>query len=200
MFKHYILTRFNLGLYTNNPYNIENPDKWMDKRIKLFEETALYSIKNQTVKKFKWIIAFDENTPTRYIKMIDYCDCVELCFEQPHFYLRNQEIAAEWIITSRLDNDDCYEPEFVEDIQSNFRFETEIIDIRYQRADYMIAKEHIRNRCNSPFLSLIEKWEPGICTAMGYNHTDMPDYFPGRKINKILATQVIHGDNIKNSF
>ena len=199
-YKHIILTRFNLGLYTDNPYKIENPDKWMDTRIKLFESTAFPSIMKQTNRNFTWLMAFDLNTPERFTRLYDYCDKIEVCFEQPHLFLRNQEPEAEWLITTRLDNDDIIEPHFIDEIQRQFRAETEIIDVDYIKTDFRFKAPSFRKRPNSPFLSLIEKWEKNIITAMGYPHSTMPDYFPARKIDKVLAKMVIHENNIINTF
>lgn len=54
-FKHYILTRWNLldsktDIY-NNPL-IENPERWMQHRMELFEKYTLPSLKSQTCQNF----------------------------------------------------------------------------------------------------------------------------------------------------
>ena len=209
-FKHYIFTRFNLGLYSDNPYNIKNPDKWMDTRIKLFEQTAFPSIIKQTNKDFTWLMAFDVNTPERYTKLYDYCDCIKVCFEQPHLYLKEQPPEADWIITSRLDNDDIYEPTFVEEIQKK-AIELQktvegielgyIIDIEYNKTDLnYVTIMSGRKGCNGPFLSFVEKWGKDVTTALGYKHSEFTAHFPHTKITTPLAQQVIHKDNVINSF
>ena len=200
-YKHYILTRFNLGLYSDNPYKVENPDKWMDTRIELFEKTAFPSIMKQTNKNFTWLMAFDINTPQKYTRLYDYCDKIEVCFERPDDYLRRQEREMEWLITSRFDNDDIYDPQFVAEIQRNFRPIEEIIDVDYTKTN-LIDKEIPTSRVkpNSPFLSLVEKWENNVKTAMAYPHSNMTAYFRSRKLNKVLAKMVIHENNQSNNW
>lgn len=206
-FKHYILTRFNLGLYTTNPYKIKNPDKWMETRIKLFEKTAFPSIQKQTNKNFTWLMAFDKETPERFKRIYDYCDSIEICHEQPHQYLKLKDPENEFIITSRFDNDDIYEPMFVEEIQkvatvliNTGRTATLIIDIKYLKTNFKLTTPSGRKRANSPFLSLFEPWGEDINTALEYSHSTMPNYFSSIKIPMPLAKMVIHDNNIANKF
>lgn len=204
-FKHYILTRFNLGVYSeNNPYadTVGNPSVWMKHRTELFERYCLPSVLGQTNMNFTWIMAFDENTPYEYTRRYDYIENVKIVYEQPHIWLRREHRQAEWLITSRFDNDDIYSPEFVNMIQSAFDEKTEILDIDY-RILHLKTKQlyhHKRRRCNSPFLSLSERWFPNICTAFGHPHTYMPDFYTGRRLDGILAYQVIHDKNVINKI
>jgi len=197
---HYILTRWNLGLLSQNPYKIKDPDKWMETRMELFERTAMQSIQNQTCKDFKWLIAFDPLTPDSVVSKYDYCEHIEVCYEQPHIHLKSLEPQTDWLITSRFDNDDILLPDFVANIQSYFIEQTKIIDIDYMKQQGKNFRPSGRMRPNSPFLSLVEPWDANICTALGYSHTFMPDHFPSTKINKVLAFQVIHKDNLMNKF
>ena len=64
-YKHYILTRYNLELYSSNPYKVENRDEWMVERLRLFKR-YLGSLIKQTNKDFTIILAFDSNTPDVY--------------------------------------------------------------------------------------------------------------------------------------
>ena len=91
IYKHFILTRFNLFLYGDNPYKIEDKELWMNHRIKLFEKYCLPSVQVQSCKDFTWIIAFDPETDPAVISTYDYLDNVEICYEQPHEYLRRKQ-------------------------------------------------------------------------------------------------------------
>jgi hypothetical protein len=200
-FKHYILTRFNIGLYSDNPYKIADPAAWMRERIRLFNQYCLPSIKSQTCQDFTWILAFDGLTKLSIFNEIELPDNAITCVTQPHLYLRECVKEADWIITSRFDNDDYYEPDFVEVVQKSFRFEREVIDIDYKVVDEKTGKFYTSNRwrANSPFLSLCEPWE-NIVTAMGHPHSEMPNYYPAEKLPGCHAVQVIHGGNVCNKI
>ena len=204
-YKHYILTRFNLGVYDqNNAYAelVGDPHEWMEHRLRLFEETTFPSILEQENKNFTWLIAFDERTPDAVINRYDYCDNVEICFEQPHLYLRCEDPTHDWLITTRLDNDDILLPEFTAVIQAEAREFKEVIDIEYQKLRFrqFIKYPSLRPRPNSPFLSLVEPWGDDIMTALGRPHTVMPDVYEARKLPQVLAYQVIHDRNVSNKI
>ena len=152
-YTHYILTRFNLALYTDNPYKIKDPDKWMVDRCELFEKFTLKTVQAQTVQNFKWILSFDELTPVKYLKRYDYIDNIEICFEQPHNYLKTKDIETSWLVTTRLDNDDSWHPDFIKIVQSQIAESTQIIDVDYLKVWNDKKKPSGRIRPNSPFLS-----------------------------------------------
>lgn len=202
IFKHYILTRFNLGIYDNSgPYaeKIKDADRWMEHRVKLFERYCLPSVQVQTCQGFTWLMAFDPRTDSRYIEQYDYLPFVQICFEQPHKYLSRISPTADWLITSRFDNDDMYRPDFVEQVQQAFEWRTGIIDIDYEVMDIHTGKRYrsMRRAANSPFLSLAEPWQESPVTALGHPHSNMIEYYEWVKLG-VLATQVIHDRNIMN--
>lgn len=202
IFKHYILTRYNLGIYNqSNPYaeKVGNPKEWMTHRETLFNRCAK-SIQQQTKSDFTWLIALDEQTDKETIeKILSRKIDIKIIHEQPHVWLRKQTPEAEWLITSRIDNDDVFHPEFIETIQNNFRNVEEIIDIDYEVIDIKTGIKYpsLRTRANSPFLSLAEIWGNNVMTAMGKAHSIMPEYYNSRKLG-ILAIQIIHDRNILN--
>lgn len=200
--KHYILTRYNLGIYSkDNPYNhvVKNPTEWLEHRKRIFNEYCLPSVKAQTCQDFTWIIAFDPYTPSKVIEELDFPDNAVIVMMQPHLYLRTLEPESDWLITSRFDNDDSYRIDFVEVLQGFFRKQEEIIDIDYNV--FLIENGHyyasLRTRANSPFLSLVEPWGKKIMTALGRPHTIMPDLYPAVKLG-VYATQIIHDRNVIN--
>lgn len=203
-YKHYILTRYNLGLYSpENPYagKVGDPDLWMQRRQGLFEKYCKAGIVGQTCQDFTWLIAFDPLTPDEEIERLKLPANVEICHEQPHIYLCRKSPEADWLITSRIDNDDMYLDIFVEKLQANFDAETRLIDIDYQVMELETGRRFSsgRARPNSPFVSLIEPWRVEPFTAMGRPHTYMCEGYDSRKLG-ILALQIIHIDNICNKI
>ena len=204
-YKHYILTRFNLGVYDiDNAYAdiVGDAEKWMQHRIDLFESTAFPSMMSQVNKNFTWLIAFDERTPKKVIQKYDYCNNIEVCYIQPHLYLRTLDPSHEWLITTRFDNDDIFNPTFIDIIQAEFNEQVEVIDIEYSKVNFGKKEQFPSNRprANSPFLSLVERWGKDPMTALGHPHSVMPDIYESRKLDLILAQQVIHDRNVINKI
>jgi hypothetical protein len=203
-FKHFILTRFNLGIYdSKGDYHVKvgDPEQWMEHRIELFERYCLPSVMSQTCKNFTWVLAFDPQTPCEIICQYDYMDNIQVIFEKPQIWLKTVAPECEWLITSRFDNDDMYAPDFVEKIHEQFEYCTEIIDIDYHAWDLNTNTTWTSGRkaANSPFLTLVEVWEDDVMTALGEEHSIMPNFYMTKKLG-VYATQIIHNRNISNQI
>ena len=131
--EHYILTRFNLRLWTKDKKRNETrTDEWLKQRFELFEKICLPSIMNQTNQTFKWIVLFDSETPEFYKKKIQhyqnicklFCPCfVEACKSRYFVSVFREEIQkriekkTNLLITTYLDNDDALHKNYIEEIQ-----------------------------------------------------------------------------------
>ena len=200
--KHFVFTRWNLlsadvSIY-NNPA-IKDPEAWMEHRMLFFEKYTLPSMLAQTDKDFIWLLAFDEQTPYDIIRRYDYYDNIKIIFQYPKDWLVN-EVYDEWIITTRLDNDDYVYPTFIENIKSYFDKEEMVIDVEYVQYDHYTGKHYTSNRRppNGPFLSLAEYVRDTPKTCYYCSHSKMAECFPAIKIPKILAKMIIHDRNISN--
>ncbi len=195
-FEHYILTRMNLGIYKR-----EDARSWMCKRMKLFDRYLFHSLTIQSCTNFKWVLCFDEKTPDKVISNYDYCDNIQITFTDPMEYVSSLQLDCKWILTSRIDNDDYYLPMFVEEIQKNFDFEEQIIDIDYYQWDMKSGNFYTsgRSKPTSPFMTLAELTgnHRGVYQR---EHSVMPNFYPAKKILKPLAIQIIHGNNVCNKI
>lgn len=232
-FTHYIITQFNLRDFPrSNNSDYESWIKWTKNRIEIFKKYTLPSILNQSIKNFHWLIFFDADTPDEFkpfIKELEKNKVVNACFSNGSndFYTNyTQEIhknicsSTKWIITTRIDNDDCLHKDAVRIIQSNF----------VEKDKYLIslASGYVHNLEDktlshyyypmSPFISLIERYKPQIKGIFSRRHTKWDElrlfiykeiWFSwfNRKartskfiLDKPLWIQTVHGDNIKNSF
>ena len=66
LFKHYIITRFNLRLFpkrTNGELVKNNDEYYLAKRLALFEKYCYPSVKKQTNQNFRWFLLMDIETP-----------------------------------------------------------------------------------------------------------------------------------------
>lgn len=131
--EHYILTRFNLRLWTKDKKRNETrTDEWLKQRFELFEKICLPSIMNQTNQTFKWIVLFDSETPEFYKKKILhyqnicklFCPCFVEAYKSRYFVsVFREEIQkrieknTNFLITTYLDNDDALHKNYIEEIQ-----------------------------------------------------------------------------------
>lgn len=204
MFKHFLLCRYNLGLYTDNPYKIECPSVWMEERLPMFKR-LLKSLQDQTNSNFALIVSLDAFTPLRYTGEIAQVlvnsglDFV-LIYRDPREAIPSVSKEAEWLITTRIDNDDEYRPEFIEAIQSSFREETEVLDVFGVQFDGEKYYTSGRPTPNSPFISLVEKWNDPK-TVLHRPHSIMNGEYLARWASKeALYIQHIHNSNAANKI
>jgi len=217
MFKHFIITRFNLrkdGWETTKNNEKLLTDSWLKERFDLFENYCFHSVKNQSNQNFKWFVFFDVNTPDEYVtKIQDYKDSYENFY--PFFidgmenYLPsiiekiNLNCDQDYLITSRLDNDDSLHKNYVDEVQSCFDSQDylaiDIIDgytLLTGEKSLLGLKKHLYN----PFISLIEKKE-NYKTVWFREHTHWKyEKRILRVKNKLLWLTVIHSKNKENEF
>ena len=204
MFKHFILCRYNLGLYTTNPYKILDQDKWMEERLPMFER-LLGSLKAQTNQNFTLILGLDKNTNsdqrTGIVNLLfKYGIDFQMVFADPRTAIPTQHAGIDWLITTRMDNDDEYRPEFVEAIQSNFKEKTELLDVFGVQFDGKQFYTSGRPTPNSPFITLIESWH-NPKTVLDRPHSIMNGEYPARWASKdALYIQHIHDSNAANKI
>lgn len=172
MFDHFIITRFNLkkeGWDTSKNNIPVLTEEWLSNRFVLFERFCFSSVKAQLNQNFTWLVYFDVSTPEIFKKRIE-----ELAEEFPNFQPRYADgmeqfvpsIQSEirqsrqpYIITSRLDNDDCLANTYVAEVQKRFvkttHWALDFIDgyTLQVSPDYKIGK---RLQRFNPFISLIE--------------------------------------------
>ena len=175
MFKHYLITRFNLK---NKNWNVTKNNEslltreWMTHRIELFSNYCLPSVSSQTNTNFQWLLFFDITTDEDFKKIVEellqpyshfrtfYINGMEEFHSSIKTYINGSSENSEYLITSRIDNDDCIHKDYIATIQSQFNHqEFMAIDIlkgySLQISPHIMLgkKEHIFN----PFISLIEK-------------------------------------------
>lgn len=208
-FTHFIACRYNHDLYTNNTYKVKDRDGWMNDRLLKFKK-LLDSLNNQTCLEFKFLIFIDPNTPILHkeilikflednLKKINW----EVSEIQFNIFLKNLKVDTEFIITSRIDNDDEYLPKFVETIQKAFNGKEEVIDVKGVQFDTINNQKYTSGRLtpNSPFISLVEK-SNNIKSVYFCSHSNMCKHFKCRFSNdtEVHYIQNIHNNNIMNKI
>ena len=215
----------------NNPA-VEDPEEWMEHRMKLFDELTLPSVICQTCTDFTWLLAFDRNTPEWIKDKYMSFPNVMIAYNYPADHIKNEYSAinvppynGDWIITSRLDNDDIILPEYIETVQSYFDKTFKLVDVNGYQYDLATGKHYDPDRagCTSPFISLIEQvgtpWQSigmgevitgnpsekklikdPVKTVYYCSHGKMEWHFPAVRSRKRLYKMVIHDRNISNKI
>ncbi|KAF2516856.1 hypothetical protein E0W68_11615 [Flavobacterium salilacus subsp. salilacus] len=218
MFSHYLITRFNLknpkwDVTKNNESLLT--DEWLEHRLWLFENFCLPSVVAQTNKNFTWLIYFDVTTPNAYRQKIEALIAgnsnIKLFYIEgmPAFYPEIKKlITAEtkgvpYLITSRIDNDDCIRNSFINEVQNKFKKQDYMaIDVikgyslQIKPVIMLGKKEHIFN----PFISLIEKNDnPKTVWLNDHNHWKKETRIM-QITDKRLWMSIIHEKNKVNEF
>lgn len=217
MFQHFILTHFNTkfkwskkGVGKSNTKQL--PRNWMDRRLKLFESYCYPSIVKQTNQNFEWLVLFDEErTDKSTIKKFKRITPIFLSdypyLKKEHFIKAVSERIkpkTKWLITSRLDNDDSYNQDYIKEVQLRFDKKEKFINF-VNGAIYDIIKKDLRlfvYRSPNPFLSTIEPIKK-IKTCFGEHHPRMGKIFKSVdqvEIPKLMWLQIIHNENLGNTL
>lgn len=218
MYKHFILTRFNLREKASNidGKNVCSDMDWLNDRLVLFEKYCLPSVAHQSQPNFTWIIFFDTVTPEPFREKISrieaeypfmeavYIDALPMlfqsCIDEVKARLTPED---QFVITSRIDNDDAIHEDYIASVQAVFdQQEYCHVDClkgySFSESQWMLAT--IQKPLN-PFASLIEKNTPGLTTIWGKLHAQWGDVKDKIQItHKPLWLQVIHSTNISNQF
>jgi hypothetical protein len=208
-FRHYILTRFNAGLYRRAAELRICPQEWMEHRLRLFTALTLPSIMGQSCQDFAWHVLMDKQTPEpdiRRLESIGYAN-MRLIYPTPGkpSWLQGIPSGDYDLITSRIDNDDAFHRDTVQTIQETWRAQREhhskpwlivfpfglIMDLAARQAWLM---EYWSN--NSPTLVEAAQSPRTICQ---WDHSRIPaDVQKCCVKDKPYWLQVVHSQNLRN--
>jgi hypothetical protein len=210
IFKHFIITRFNLS--TGFSQGREFNDKWLYDRCSLFQIYCAPSVSNQSITNFTWIVLMAYSTPKEWIDKVKLIGkSTGLSFDvllirddfelELRDYLRNSLNPSEFLITTRLDNDDCIHYDFVRKVQSAFErqnyYFVEFVNGYTFSTNGQILKQ--RRFVGNPFTSLIERFCQSLTTVYNGRHLDLRDKGPFLVFEEPCGwVQVIHGGNVYN--
>ena len=206
-FDHIIITRFNV-LWSMD--SIPADEDWLRHRLSFFRSVCCPSVMSQSNKNFRWVVLFDSAREDWFETEINTLS-KEVPFEPvwvqgpltPEVYstIAADRCAADWLITSRLDNDDAISRDYVKLIQSQFRGQAfEFINFR-SGLQLTETGELFRSfDPSNPFISLIEKRtsHPPRCVYLA-PHTDVERH--GNVIqlkSHPMWLQMLHGRNLGN--
>lgn len=226
MYRHFILTRFNLRIWTKDKNGKQTQTtEWLEKRFDLFETFCFPSVMNQSVQNFRWIVLFDAETPESFRAKID-------AYKQEYppftpYFIASQEgrlfvrvfrkiVASQievgdTVITTYLDNDDALRYDYMEEIQ---RLATQVDDKTFISFKYGLQYFTQLNIAtlvpfmNNHFISLVEKYEElgRLRTVFGYGSHIAIDSYKGTHTLYVTTPEraewieVVHENNMDNDI
>jgi len=217
MYKHYLVTRFNIkkNNWREKVAEKSSWSRWMYKRVKMFEKYCLPSVLNQTTKNFKWIICIDTDTTNKYTKYFDELDHkyeIVNILEVPNISKLTDVLKSEikssvkneykYIVTTRLDNDDCIDRRYMGKIQDEV--EKKNTDILSMEKGYQLLlgkNKYLREKIThkGPFMSMVEDINKNkIETIYDKGHPQWNEERIRPIKNEAYWLQIIHGDNLQN--
>ncbi|MCI5145632.1 MAG: hypothetical protein D3923_08890 [Candidatus Electrothrix sp. AR3] len=214
-FDHFLLTRFNVLLnLPRHPEVIASKrlnQEWLKNRFELFEQYCLPSILSQSNQNFKWLVMFDSKIPDDFKERNQKHGLN--CPNYIPIYMDNYTIEKvknsiskrldkekQFLITTRLDNDDAVCKNYVQMIQDCFCCQKKE-SINFTKGYILNHKKNKLYRAkyySNPFVSLIEKAD-NFQTVYIEKHDQLHKIGSVREIRSNPAwLQCIHGDNIYN--
>ncbi|RCW27029.1 glycosyltransferase [Marinilabilia salmonicolor] len=205
-FDHFLITRFNVPWVDGKA----SDEDWLSQRMEIFIKYCLPSVKSQTSNNFTWLIYLDVFTPEWALNQLknnlpkNTLLITVNTFEQMKKQVRSDltqinHQKADYIITSRLDNDDAISPQYIELIQQNFK-EKHGKFINFQQGlCYSIEKQIFSAYTynNSPFLSKIERVNKGVSSILAHDHVETLAQI---QLDGNHWVQIIHGQNVSNGL
>ena len=175
-YQHYIITRFSLIIKGQVP-----SDEWYKQRLEVFRKYTLPSVLGQTDQNFKWICLIGQEQDKKYF---DNTPIIPLLVTpQQNFKGRirtffERYCSTQWLITTRLDNDDALNRNYVKlvhrlplgkDYVVNYVNGVVVDDETGQLFDRRILYPN-------PFITLIER-PSQLKTVYFVKHGDMNQHF-----------------------
>jgi hypothetical protein len=219
---HYILTRFNVGLYNDKYWKTDKngnriePESWLEERFDIFDKFCAPSIMNQTCKNFIWLVWYDIRTPEKWKAKIDsykdihnYRACFARTVSRRELYspciTESRAGKNSHLVTTRFDNDDSLHRDTVEDIQKNVE-NTDLMFLNLQQGYTYDLKEKkfYATKCKAnAFITAVEALSQAK-TILGWgNHAQLKithPTFTKELSDKRYWIQVIHDHNLMNKI
>ena len=210
---HLLLTRFNV--IGGRVHSISNG--WLEHRLKLFQSLCLPSVASQSDQGFVWLIFVDESTNMDIVgrlgafqrdRFFEICFCPR--FDRRYFgdIVRAYSSGYDYVITSRLDNDDILHPSYIQRVRSGAIGDSKTgkfcerywvnLNNGYRLSSCGLYR--MRAMSNS-FISLVEpvNGQYKLATVYAVNHTRAITIAPIRSVECTGSwIQVIHGYNLRN--
>jgi len=203
-FRHFLLTRFSVAIFGSRFCD----RTWLDRRFELFEKYCFPSVQAQSNQSFEWLVFFDSSLPedlrarvTTYAQFPPFRPIYVKGVRRNSLreVMQGLAISSEYIITSRLDNDDALAIGYIEAVQKCFaKQKFEFINIPNGYIWDGSRAYSVRHTSNG-FVSLIERTDR-CKTALKFDHRKVAKHGRLLQVENMPGwVLVVHGDNVANS-
>jgi len=216
-FTHYLVTRYNVPFEKwdrDKAGNQVGHDEWMQQRLRLFKKFCVPTILHQSNQAFHWLIYLDVQTDPSALKAI-HKELNVVKNAEVKFAANMQDllgdlrkvlstVETDYVITSRLDNDDGLGREYIQQIQNAFlpgdkTLVNMLHGVLYDSDKRILTT--VRNARLNHYTSLIEKRHPNqeCLTVLGFSHTQPPEECTVINLDADHSwLKIIHGRNLNS--
>jgi hypothetical protein len=185
-FTHYLITRFNVKVDGLGPEPFPASARtvdWEATRLQLFTRYCAASVNGQSNRNFTWLLCCDITSHPGLLNDIRHAIATGIAYEimlvrdysdmMQQLQQRCLRAESDFVITTRLDNDDGISVDFIQTVQSHYtEAHNTIINllggVHYQQDKGIFT--HLRYSAKNSFMSLIEKKSTGIQTVLAFKH------------------------------
>jgi hypothetical protein len=205
-YEHFVITRYFVRFFEraegdNTPLKVD--PAWLDSRVQLFKTYCLPSVMAQSDADFRWHIYFDQDFPEAYLAPIralirPYPNIeIKMCATFTAETVRKaiaDELKPEtrWVLTTRLDNDDGWNRDFVKNLHAQLTFDRrEFLNFPIGLI-YYAGNVYLYRHASNAFISFLEPREDFVTVWCGA-HAFLSRVAPVRQLEPFPAfVQVIH--------
>jgi len=207
MISHVLVTRFNVRVpewrKVDKSGQAVRADNWMAHRFGLFDQYTVPSVLAQTCHEFLWVVLFDIRTKEKWVEKAESYGCFQAYYVDNWLADLQQLLRlspSEWLLTSRLDNDDAIAPKFIATVQSAAQERKEFLNI----PNGYVIRRNKRNKpaqhTANPFISYVEPTKEAQSVYFTPHGRAMSKHAPIRQITtQRLWYQIIHERNYLNA-
>jgi hypothetical protein len=187
-------------------------DMWLRSRLDLMRETMIPAILSQTVAPDRWLVFCAADSPDWF--KIEITEALlgigEPVWIQEAFapetsshvisLIVQQYVTSQWLITTRIDNDDCVSRFLIEKVQSHFDGNEKFVNFPYG-LQYEKGWIYHRLDMSNAFISFFERANKPLKTVFMDGHHLLKHH--GTIIQAWLSPmwmQIVHDDNIANQI
>tara|TARA_R100000935_G_C2840849_1_gene170869 strand:- start:2268 stop:3056 length:789 start_codon:yes stop_codon:yes gene_type:complete len=221
MYQHFLITRFNLK---KTDWNIDKNSRevldslWLKRRVELFKDFCLPSVLGQNSKNFKWLIFFQEGSQKDVKDLLSKFDkfpFIEAVFLNGYEEFQNNlpdiiqaklKNNPEWLLTTRLDNDDALQNNYIKELQKALELPVHNTVFHFPNGLFLDLVKKIKlgyyKYPLNQFVSLLEKIEENkIKTVLSNEHDKWGENYSIQALPMQDAwLQITHEQNMVNSF
>lgn len=205
-FDHLLITRFNVRVHSDQ----STSDDWLRHRLHYFTTVCCPSVQSQTTQNFKWIVLFDSERDPWFEEEVR--DLSQKAMFEPAWVtgifshtmvasIAEEYSSAEWLITSRVDNDDALARDYISQVQAQFTGQV-MEFVNFQTGLQMTDSGRLLHRLDpsSPFITLIERRSNNAPkTVYGWPHNEVGKHANLRQVKSHpMWLQMIHERNLGN--